>query len=116
MAGVTFDVYTAIYKMSLEQASAEGTIAVAEQAQADSNYFVRVDQGDLKQSAHTEREGNNATLTYNEPYAATTYYTGKPSRDINPNASLMWIETAYKKYKNDWNAIMQKAFNRRLGR
>ena len=115
MAGVVFDVYTAVYKNALEQASAEGTIAVAEQAKTDSNYFVRLDQGQLKESADAQRDGNNATLTYNTPYAATVYYTGKPSRDINPNASLMWIETAYKRFKHDWNAIMQKAFNRRLG-
>lgn len=115
MAGVVFDVYTAIYKGALEQASAEGTFAVAEQAKADSNYFVRVDQGQLKESAAAEHDGNNATLTYNTPYAATTYYTGKPSHDVNPNATLMWIESAYKKFKSDWNAIMQKAFNRRLG-
>ena len=115
MAGVVFDVNTALYKATLEMASAEGTIAVAEQALTDSNYFVRVDQGDLKQSADAQREGNNANLTYNTSYAADVYYTGTPSHDVNPNATLMWIETAYKKFKNDWNAIMQKAFNRRLG-
>lgn len=115
MAGVVFDVNTALYKSTLEMASAEGTIAVAEQARTDSNYFVREDQSTLKQSADVEREGNNAALTYNTSYAAEVYMTGTPSHDVNPNATLMWIETAYKKFKNDWNAIMQKAFNRRLG-
>ena len=115
MAGVTFDVYTALYKMSLEQATAEGTIAVAEQAKTDSNYFVREDQSTTKQSAHVERSGVNAELTYNTEYSAEIYYTGKPSHDVNPHAELMWIEAAYKKFKHDWNAIMQKAFGRRLG-
>ena len=112
--GVSFDVNTALYKMTLEHATAEGTIAVAEQAKSDSNYFVRVDQGQLKESAHTERSGINAELTYNTDYAAQVYYVGKPSHDVNPNATLMWIEAAYKKFKQDWNAIMQKAFDKRL--
>lgn len=115
MAGVVFDVHTALYKATLEMASAEGTFAVAEQAKTDSNYFVRVDQGQLKESAAAEHDGNNAALTYNTDYAADVYMTGTPSHDVNPNATLMWIETAYKKFKSDWNAIMQKAFNRRLG-
>lgn len=115
MSGVVFDVNMALYKKTLEMASAEGTIAVAEQAKTDSNYFVRVDQGQLKESADARRDGNNAELTYNTDYAAPVYYTGKPSHDVNPNATLMWIEAAYRKFKDDWNAIMQKAFNRRLG-
>ncbi len=115
MSGVTFNVNMALYQKTLEMASAEGTIAVAEQAKTDSNYFVREDQSTLKQSADARRDGNNAELTYNTEYAAEVYQTGKPSHDVNPNAALMWIEVAYRKFKDDWNAIMQKAFNRRLG-
>lgn len=114
-AGVSFNVSKALYKKALENATDEGLFAVGEQAKADSNYFVRVDQGQLKESADVQQTADGVELTYNTDYAEEVYYTGSPSKDVNPHASLMWIEAAYNKFKDDWQKIFEKAFVRKLG-
>lgn len=112
---VSFEVYEMTYKQALNEAMLDGLMAVGEQALADSIFYVREDQGDLKRSGEFKLAGKSVNLTYNEEYAAATYYTGKPSKDKNPNASLMWIEKAYNSFKDDWQRIFEKAFGTKLG-
>ena len=85
--------------------------AVAEQALADCNYFARRDQGQLIQSSETASDLKNGNLVWDTPYAKKVYYTGTPSHDENPNASLMWCQKAYDTYGKDWNTIAQISFS-----
>lgn len=112
--------------------------AVAEQALADCNYFARQDQNILRASAATNSnisgeyppkssatpeeleilnsaEGSDipkGNLVWDTPYAKKVYYTGTPSKDNNPNASLMWCEKAQAEFGKDWEKIAQKSFEK----
>lgn len=86
--------------------------AVAEQALADCNYFARRDQGTMIQSSQTASNFNAGQLIWDTVYAKKVYYTGTPSTDVNPNASLMWCEKAKNQDLKDWNGVAQKAFTR----
>lgn len=85
--------------------------AVAEQALADCNYFARRDQGQLIQSSETASDLKNGNLVWDTPYAKKVYYTGTPSHDENPNASLMWCQKAYDTFGKDWNEMAQISFS-----
>ena len=89
--------------------------AVAEQALADCNYFAKRDQGTLIESSETASDIQNGELVWNTPYAKKQYYTGTPSKDVNPNASLMWCEKARDTYGKDWHRIAQRQFEEGMG-
>ena len=82
--------------------------ALQEQALADCNKFVKVDQHILESSAQADINGTTLILSWNTPYAKRQYYTGRPSKDVNPNASIMWAEVAHDQYGDDWQKIIQK--------
>ena len=84
--------------------------AVAEQALSDCNYFARRDQGTMIESSETASDLQKGELVWDTPYAKKVYYTGSPSKDANPNASLMWCEKAKNTYGKDWQAIGQTKF------
>lgn len=84
--------------------------AVAEQALSDCNYFAKRDQGTLIESSQTASDLENGLLVWNTPYARKQYYTGTPSLDQNPNASILWCEEAHDHFGKDWDKIAQKAF------
>lgn len=84
--------------------------AVAEQALADCNYFARRDQGTMIESSETASDLQAGKLVWDTPYAKKAYYTGTPSKDVNPNASLMWCEKAKAEFGKDWDEIAQKNF------
>ena len=113
---MNFSVNRTLYKHLLEGATHAALEAVGEQALADSNEFVREDQGQLRESGRFDVKGADATISYNTPYAKRVYFTGTPSHDVNANASLQWIHKAQKLYGNDWKKIMQKAFAKGLKR
>ena len=89
--------------------------AVAEQALADCNHFAKRDQGTLIQSSETASDLKAGELVWNTPYAKRQYYTGTPSTDVNPNASLKWCEKARDTYGGDWQKIAQKQFEEGMG-
>lgn len=89
--------------------------AVAEQALRDCNYYCRQDQGTLISSSHSASVPREGRLIWNTPYAKRVYYTGTPSKDVNPNASLMWCETARAAFGKDWDKIAQKTFSGGMG-
>ena len=88
--------------------------ALREQAMNDANQFVRVDQGILRDSAKAEIEDTTLHLSWDTPYAKRVYYTGTPSKDVNPDASLMWAHKAKDTYGGDWERILQKGLKQNL--
>lgn len=89
--------------------------AVAEQALADCNFFARRDQGTMIESSETASDIQKGELVWNTPYAKRVYYTGTPSKDVNPNASLMWCEKAHDTYGAEWEKVAQKQFEEGMG-
>ena len=89
--------------------------AVAEQALADCNYFAKRDQGTLIESSETASDLKAGELVWDTPYAKRQYYAGTPSKEVNPNASLMWCEKARNTYGKDWQKIAQKQFEEGMG-
>lgn len=105
-----FTVNQAKYKSLLENATEAGLDAMAEQSLADSNEYVKVDQGTLRASGKVERKGTEISLSYNTPYAKRQYFTGRPSADVNGQASIMWMHKAQRVHGADWLKILKKAF------
>ena len=89
--------------------------AVAEQALADCNYFARRDQGTLIESSETASNLQEGELVWDTPYAKRVYYTGVPSKDVNPNASLLWCDKAHDADGRDWQRIAQQQFEEGMG-
>ena len=84
---------------------------VAETIKADCNVYCRHDKGTLKKSARVEAgtEDIGRNVTWNTPYAKKVYYTGEPSKDQNPKASLMWCEKAKATYSKDWGKRIEES-------
>lgn len=89
--------------------------AVAEQALADCNYFCKRDQGTLVQSSETASDLKKGDLVWDTPYARRQYYTGQPSKNVNPNAEKQWCEKAQAEFGEDWEKIGQKSFAKGMG-
>jgi len=102
-------IFKAVPKKTVEKAFEKGLFAVQEQIKDDCNRYVKVDQHTLERSAYTEVDGTTLAVIWNTPYARRQYYTGTPSKDVNPNASILWAEKAAAEYKDDWEAAIQKA-------
>jgi hypothetical protein len=103
--------FTAASPHGIEKAFSKALFAAREQVLTDCNYFVRVDQGTLRDTAYTEVDGMTMKVIYNQPYAKKVYYTGKPSHNENANASLQWCEVARGQYGKQWQEILQKGMN-----
>ena len=88
---------------------------VSEQALSDCNYFAKRDQGTLIESSQTASDLENGLLVWNTPYARKQYYTGAPSLEQNPNASILWCEEAHDHFGQDWQQIAQKSFVKGVG-
>lgn len=53
-------------------------------------------------------------VIWDTPYAKRQYYTGKPSHDVNVNASILWAQKAADKYRGDWARMLQKGLGEQL--
>jgi len=92
----------------IEKAFQKSLFALKEQAKEDCNYYARHWQGTLIDTSSASCNGNTLTISWDTPYAKRVYYTGNPSKQVNPNASLMWAEKAQQAFGNDWIAILAK--------
>ncbi len=101
-------------KLKVDGAWKKTLVPLAEQALTDCNYYVRQDTGALRSSSLSASIPREGLLIWNTPYAKRVYYTGSPSKEVNPNASLMWCEKAHAERGRDWQALAQKIFNSKL--
>lgn len=73
----------------------------------DCNAYAREMEGTLRASANSDIDSKaQAVLTWNTPYAAKVYWTGKPRTERNPLASLRWCEAARDKHGKEWREIL----------
>lgn len=99
---------------SMEAACTKGLAAMGVEALKDANYYAREDTSAMIQSSITASEMPTGTskrvrLIWNTPYAKKTYYTGVPSTDTNPNASLLWAHKAYAENFRKYEGILRRA-------
>lgn len=100
--------FKGVPKANIDKATNLALFAMQEQVRTDTNYFVKVDTGILRDSINSEVDGNVLTVSWDTPYAKKQYYTGKPSTDKNPNASIMWAHKAAAAHGKDWAKMIQK--------
>jgi len=74
----------------------------------NANRYVRVDRGNLRGSSYRASDLAKGRIVWETPYARRVYYTGKPSKDINPNASLLWCEVAKQRHSREWGRAVEK--------
>ena len=74
----------------------------------DCNYFVREDTGELRRSSVRGSDLQKGIIGWDTDYARKVYFTGIPSTDVNPNASLMWVETARSRFGDDWVEFLKR--------
>lgn len=92
----------------IEAASKKGIAAVANEALKDANYYARMDTGELIRSSLRASRPEEGELVWDTPYAKKMYYTGVPSRDANPNASLLWAHKGYAENHAKYSRILEK--------
>ena len=106
--------FQAASNQKIVNAFSKGLFAAREQILTDCNYFVRQYQSVLRDSGHPEMQGDTLLITYNTPYAKRVYYTGHPSTNVNPNASLQWCQKAADRFGGDWQKIIEKGMSNSL--
>ena len=110
-SGVKFTPHSAAL---VKKAFNMGLIAAQEQILTDCNCYVKVDQGQLRDSAQHSVGDLKLTVSWNTPYARRQWYTGTPSKDKNPNASMKWAEVAQKEHNKDWIKHIEKGMKNGL--
>jgi len=108
--GVTVELHfdKAALMARIEAASKKGIAAVANEALKDANYYARMDTGELIRSSLRASRLEEGELVWDTPYAKKMYYTGTPSRDANPNASLLWAHRGFAENRAKYNRILEK--------
>lgn len=95
-------------KVKLDGHFKKNLYTLSEQILTDCNYYVRVDTGMMESTSLVASDLAGGTLIWDTPYAKKVYYTGNPSNNVNPNASLMWCEKAHDAFGKTWQALAQR--------
>lgn len=98
----------------LGEVSLQARFEVSQQILNDSNIFVREDTGELRRSSVRGSDLPRGIIGWDEPYAKRVYFTGRPSTDRNPNASLQWVEVARSRYGADWVKLVLRKLKEAL--
>ena len=98
----------------LGKVSLQARFEVSQQILNDSNIFVREDTGELRRSRVRGSDLPRGIIGWDEPYAKRVYFTGRPSTDRNPNASLQWVEVARSTYATDWVELVLRKLKEAL--
>lgn len=98
MPKITVDLGGAYVKLS-KRAEQRGQYALANQALADMNQFVPMDEGILRMSATIDIDGS--AINYNTPYAADLFYMHKYNY-TTPGTGPRWDNKAKGMFMRDW--------------
>lgn len=106
MSRVNIDLSGVMNRLSPE-AVRRGQYAVANQALADMNQFVPMDEGILRMSASIDIDGGG--INYNMPYANNLFYMYKHNY-TTPGTGPRWDLKAKSMFMSDWiNAFTRGA-------
>lgn len=103
---------TGVQRKLSPQAQQQGQRALANQALADMNQFVPMDDGILRQSATVDIDGS--AVNYNTPYAKAQFYgrVGKGGYPVHnyttPGTGPRWDEKANSIHMKDWIDAFKK--------
>ncbi len=89
----------------VEKLKDKAIAVVANEALKDANYYARMDTGEMIRSSERASRPDEGLLVWDTPYARRMYYTGAPSLDTNPNASLMWAHRGYSENHTKYNRM-----------
>ena len=103
---ITFD--KSNLSMRIKGASKKSQKVVANELLKDSNYYAKKDSGELIESSIRASKLEEGLLIWDTPYAKKQYYTGKASKDSNPNATTMWAHKAIMENKKKYVKIAQR--------
>lgn len=98
MPKITIDLGGAYSKLS-QQSRQRGQYAVANQALADMNPFVPMDEGILRMSTTIDIDGS--AINYNMPYAARMFYMMMYNY-TTPGTGPRWDNKAKAMFMSDW--------------
>mgnify|MGYP000879215970 CR=1 FL=1 len=100
---------------SMDDSMDEGLQEVGTEALKDANFYARQLSGETIRSSIQGSNFKEATLEWRTPYVRRIYYTGQPSKSVNPNASLLWAHRSYAENAEKYRAIMRKVAARNRG-
>lgn len=103
-----------VIEKKIQTAVKLSTPILSQQILKDSNFYARQDSGAMIASSQSASKFRQGILIWNTPYAAAVYYTGEPSKDVNPNASLMWFEKAKSLHLEEWLKLADKEVKKRI--
>ncbi len=112
--GISVELNKAAVAARIKAATQKAQIAMAEQALQDSNQYARHDQGQLIESSIIASQPDKGLLVWDTPYAKKVYYLGTPAKDVNPNASIMWVHKARAAHGKQWEDIAQKIIKKEV--
>ena len=106
--------FTPHSKQLVEKAFTMALFAAQEEILTDCNYYCKEQEHILKDSAQHSVKGLTLTLSWNTPYAKRQWFTGTPSKNKNPNASIKWAEVAQEAKNKDWIRQLEKGMKENL--
>lgn len=83
----------------------KANFAMGVQVLEDSNIYCKRDTKALILSSMISSSDDLTTIQWVTPYANRQYYLPAARKDINPNATWKWFETAKSMYLSDWIGI-----------
>lgn len=108
ITGVDVNINTGEIKSRILGKLDSAKLKMNKQVLEDSNKFVRMQTGKLKDSGYYDEDG----VGYSTAYAEYAYADGtKVSTDVNPEASSRWVDVAKEKYINDWVKILKEGLD-----
>ena len=112
MSSVTVEIRDAGVILSLDRATEFATMAVAEQALMDCNFYCKQDTETLIKSSHIHSDMDKGVLRWVTPYAEMQYNLPATRTDRNPNATYQWCETAHSNHGDEWERVFINALHR----
>lgn len=91
----------------------ENLPAITTVIRADTNEYVKFDQGQLKQSSYTASQPSRGLIIWNTPYARKQYYEGRPRKVRNPKATILWCEEAKRRHLKEWRNYVAERVTKR---
>lgn len=107
---ITVDLDQAAIQRKIENGVDRAQLALDNEVLKDDNYYIPFREGTLMRSGHIPQPG---TVEWDVEYARERYYVpANLSKDINPNASMLWHEVSAAQNKKKWEAVANEEYNR----
>ena len=98
---------------TIEQRRSKADFAMGVQVLTDSNYYCKWDTKTMILSSLINSSDDLTTVQWVTPYAHKQYYLPAARRDLNPNATWKWFETAKANHLPQWVQIYKNVIGGR---